>query len=128
MFDSCLENTVSKTKSWLAFPCNRNKREVLLWSNSAFPKLVKIRDAAVLLVDKIWATHVVQYVDYNRSSSKPVRWPMQPQQMKNGSTVWSHQSARDLSKHTDVLALLRETSSTKFSVVGGVSKKPRKYS
>lgn len=46
--------------------------------------MVKAKDASVLLVDKIWAIHGVQYVGYNKSS---LTKPMKPQQMKNGNVL-----------------------------------------
>lgn len=61
---------------------------MLLWGNSVIPKLVKTKDAAVLLVDKIWATPAVRCVGYSKSSSvEPVRWPVKPQQVKNESVL-----------------------------------------
>ena len=63
---------------------------MLLWGDSVIPKWVKTKDAALFLVDKIWATHVIQYVGYSKSSSlESVRWPMKPQQMKNGNVLFS---------------------------------------
>lgn len=70
--------------------------EVPLWGNSTFSKLVKAKDASVLLVDEIWATHEVQCVTYSKSSSVEL---MKLQQVKKWKClIRSHKSAEELSK------------------------------